>query len=173
MNQLKQLLTCIILTIICSCSTIDIEIETNNGIRQYKNDSLRTAINTLSKVIAINDTCYNCYLYRGFSYKDIFEYDKALNDFNFLIKLDSNEALGYANRASIYYLKNDYESALVDYSKAYYLDSSFILVNPICHMLFATGQKDEACFYYELALNKGDTTFNEEIRIYCKNKNYR
>jgi tetratricopeptide (TPR) repeat protein len=155
-----------------SCSTIDINKEKAIGIRQYENDSLKDAINVLTKVIAINDTCTECFLYRGFAYKDQKQYDKALKDFNLLISIDTNKAIGFANRASIYYLKNDYKSALRDFLKAYHLDSnSNVFFNPISHMLFATGQKDEACIFYEKALTIGDTTFDNSIKVYCDKKN--
>ena len=162
-----------ITSLFVSCSRIDIKKETINGLRQYKNDSLIESIKTFSKVIAANDTCRQCLLYRGFAYKDLNKYESALADFNSLIKID-DKAVGYANRASVYYIKNDYKSALRDFSIAYKLDSSTIFLNPICHMLFANGYKDSACIYYQKASSLGDTTFDSIIKEYCNDKqNYR
>ena len=71
-------------------------------------------------------------------------------------------------------MQNNYKAALQDFLKAYQLDTnSKVLFNPICHMLFATGQKDEACFYYKKSIEVGDTTFDNSIKAYCDEKNNR
>lgn len=159
---------------ICACSSVDINKELTNGIRQYEADGLKQAIVTLTKVISATDTCSKCFLYRGFAFKALNDYDNALKDFNLLINLDTREGVGYANRASIYYIKKDYNNALKDFTKALELDSSSkVLYNPICHMLFVTGQKDKACIYYNKALEVGDTTFDKSIIDYCEKKKYR
>jgi hypothetical protein len=67
-------------------------------------------------------------------------------------------------------LKNDYKSALRDYSAAYKIDSSENLLNPICHMLFANGYKDSACVYYQMLSAKGNTSFDENLKTYCTEK---
>lgn len=169
-----RLISLFILLIFSSCSRIDVKKEKAIGIRQYENDSLNTAIITFTKIISATDTCSECFLYRGFSYKGLEQYDKALQDFEDFIKIDTNEAIGYANRASIYYIQNNYKAALQDFLKAYELDtSSKVLFNPICHMLFATGQKEEACFYYKKSIEVGATPFDDNIKAYCDEKNYR
>ena len=161
----------LIMTIFYCCSTIDIKKEISTGIRQYKNDSLKASITTLTRVIAMTDTCTRCFLYRGFAHKGLEQYADALKDFNSYIRLDTNAAVGYANRASIYYLQNDYPAALKDFMKAYQLNpTSKVFLNPISHMLFATGQQDEACKYYKQALAMGDTTFDVSIITYCAEK---
>ena len=124
----------VIALIFVSCKTVNIDKETAIGIRQYKNDSLSEAITAFSRVISVNDTCRQCLLYRGVAYKDLKQYDKALEDFNNLISIDTSKPVGYANRASVYYLKNDYKSALRDFSTAYKFDSSKTLY-PICYLL--------------------------------------
>jgi tetratricopeptide (TPR) repeat protein len=159
----------LLLTFLYSCSTLDVNEQKSIGIRQYENDSLTEAIVTLSRTISFTDTCSECFLYRGFAYKALKQYDKALQDFDSFIKIDTNEALGYANRASVYYLQNNYKSSLQDYMRAHQLDTNAkVFFNPICHMLFATGQKDEACFYYKKSIEVGDTTFDNSIKVYCE-----
>ena len=82
--------------------------------------------------------------------------------------IEKNNWEGYANRASVYYLMNDYQKSLKDFQKSLELDTSAtIFYNPISHMLFITGEKDEACKYYFKALQLGDTTFNVQIVEYC------
>lgn len=156
-----------------SCSGIDIKKQTAVGLRQYDHDSLQQSITTLSKVIAVTDSCSDCLLYRGFAYKDLKQYNKAIKDFTSMLAIDTgkNKAIGYANRASVYYLQFDYKSALRDFTAAYNADSSEDLLNPICHMLFANGYKDSACIYYQRLSAKGDTTFDESIKTYCAEKN--
>ena len=156
-----------------SCSTIDVKNEITVGVRQFENDSLKESITTLSKVIQVTDTCSQCFLYRGFAYKGLKDYSKSIEDFNSLIKLDPKESVGYANRASIYYMKGNYRAALSDFTMAYKLDSSNIYLNPICHMLFINGFKDSACIYYQKLSALGDTTFDNSIKNYCEVKNNR
>ena len=159
------------IVVFASCNQINIQKETDAGIRQYENDSIVNAINTLSKVISKTDTCYACYLYRGFAYKKLKKYDNAIKDFTSLINLDKNDGVGFANRASVYYQMNDYLNSLRDFQRAFYLDTTqTILYHPISHMLFATGQKDSACYYYFKSIENGDTTFNQEIMNYCSKK---
>ncbi len=140
----------------------------NDGIRLYEADSTKEAVKVLTKVISTNDTCYDAYLYRGFAYKDLKEFQKANNDFEKLIYLKRDDETGYANRASIYYLQSDYLNALKDYQSALVINpNATTLYNPISHMLFVTDSKDEACKYYHMALAIDDSTFNEEIIKYC------
>ena len=168
---MRTLLFLIVVTVPFACTTIDIEKQTAIGLRQYEHDSLSQAISTLSMVIAVNDTCRQCLLVRGFAYKDMKEYGKALEDFDELIRFNETVSIGYANRASVFYLKGDYESALRDFTKAYQIDSSDAYLNPICHMLYINGYKDSACLYYQKLSNLGDTTFDESIKTYCNKKN--
>jgi tetratricopeptide (TPR) repeat protein len=157
-----------------SCRTIDINKQLAVGLRQYEADSLKQSIKTFSEIISSTDTCGKCFLYRGFAYKALNDNFSALKDFNSLIAIDTSQAAGYANRGSVYYMQNDYYSALRDFKKALQLDKSTkVLYNPISHMLFATGQKDEACIYYKKALEFGDTAFDKSIIEYCEMRNCR
>ena len=51
-------------------------------------------------------------------YKKQGDYDRALQDFNAAIFIDSNYADAFANRAEIYQEKRDYPSALKDFDEA-------------------------------------------------------
>lgn len=166
---MRLLLIPILVIASCSPSSVDTTDLKSTGLRQYHNDSLQEAIKTFSIALKSNDTCWDCLLYRGFSYKETEELDKAIADFTSFINIYPNESGGYANRASVYYLKENYESSLTDYRKAYELDSSKIYLNPICHMLYATGKKDSACLIYTKLANLGDTSFDKGLVEYCKN----
>ena len=107
---MKVSLLLISILILNSCTTNNLQKKLNDGIRLYEADSTKEAVKVLTKVISTNDTCYDAYLYRGFAYKDLKEFQKANNDFEKLIYLKRDDETGYANRASIYYLQSDYFS---------------------------------------------------------------
>ena len=137
----------------------------------YEADSLRESIKAFTTAIAGNDSCYDCYLRRGFAYKDLKDYGNAFKDFNKLVSIDRKNPEGFANRASLYYLKNDYVNALKDFQSAFQIDTTqTVFYNPISHMLFATGKKDEACELYLKAKSLGDTAFDKSIVDYCEHK---
>lgn len=168
---MKIIINFFVLFFVISCTQVDVKHEKQKGIRLYKNDSIQESISSLTKVINITDTCSECFLYRGFAYKDLNQYNKAMKDFNSYIKVNPKDEIGYANRASIYYLQKNYPKALIDFQKALELNPKFtIMYNTISHMLFITGKKDEACNYYQKALLVGDTIFNSSIIKYCNNR---
>jgi tetratricopeptide (TPR) repeat protein len=157
-----------------SCIQIDVNKEIARGKRQYEADSLNESITTLTRVIQKVDTCSDCFLFRGFAFKELKKYDKAIKDFNSFIAISKDPHLGYANKGSVYYLENDYSNSLASFQKALELDPGSVkLYNPISHMLFATGKKDEACVYYTMALVNGDSIFDKQIVEYCSEKNNR
>ena len=67
-----------------SCVEINVNKEIVKGKRQYDADSLNQSIETLTRVIQKVDTCSDCFLFRGFAFKDLKEYDKAIKDFTSL-----------------------------------------------------------------------------------------
>lgn len=175
---MKQLTTILLIALssffIFSCGDqveSNFEYETKIGINQFDADSLEAAIETFTKIIDENDTCAECLRYRAFAYKGLKKYDKTLEDQNSFIQLDTAEPVGYANRASVYYMKKDYVKALADFQKALALNpENTSMYNPISHMLFATEQEDRACEYYQKAIAIGDTTFDIKIIDYCNRK---
>ena len=154
--------------LLSQCTRMDTNRELGKGVELYKNGEMRESIQVLSNVLAVNDTCFQAHLYRGFAYKKLKDYDGALKDFNALIGINKKSPAGFANRASVFYQLNDYSKALSDFQAAFQLDTTqTILCNPLCHMLFATGREEEACYYYARCMAQGDTTFNSSIRAYC------
>ena len=159
------------LTACQSLRNLDVETETAKGIRQYEADSLNAAIKTLSRAIKLDETCSDCYMYRGFSYKAREEYNQALNDLNAYINLNETDAIGYANRGSIHYMMQNYDLALDDFQTALVLKPGFYqMYNTVSHMYWATGKKEECCRYYRKALYAGDSTFDKRIIEYCNSR---
>src|SRR4051812_3057600 len=96
-NHWQGLLMSIILSqVLYSCGANTQQLE-EIGIKQYEKDSIEMAINTFDKAIKLNDTCYRCYIYQGFAYKDLKKYNEALNCFYIAISLKPYRAEGYAN----------------------------------------------------------------------------
>lgn len=58
------------------------------------------------------------YAGRGFAYSSKREYDKAIGDFDQVIKFSPDYAEAYRNRASAYLWKSDYDKAIADYGSA-------------------------------------------------------
>src|SRR5664279_478031 len=71
--------------LICSCKRGSTRYDTEIGIVQYKANRLDKAVITFTNVIDRNDTCFECYLYRGLAYKGLEKYDEAVGDFTYLI----------------------------------------------------------------------------------------
>ena len=61
---------------------------------------------------------YSPFNNRGVAYKKQGDYDRALQDFNAALFIDSNYGEAIANRAEIYQAKRDYPSALKDLGEA-------------------------------------------------------
>ncbi|MBE9593113.1 MAG: tetratricopeptide repeat protein, partial [Proteobacteria bacterium] len=61
------------------------------------------------------DVAYNN---RGLAYAELNQYERAIEDYNEAIKLNSNYAEGYSNRGLAYAELNQYESAIEDYNEA-------------------------------------------------------
>jgi hypothetical protein len=41
--------------------------------------------------MSITGSCTDCLLYRGFAYKDLEQYDKAIKDFSLLLEIEKTE----------------------------------------------------------------------------------
>jgi tetratricopeptide (TPR) repeat protein len=157
------------LACVLGCSNdLNVPYTLNTAIRQYYADSTEASLNNFSAVIAATDTSFTAFHYRGLIYKEKEDYEKALADFNEAARLKPTAPFVFANRASVYYMKENYVMALIDYKKALELHPGFAeMYNPIAHMLFATGKKEEVCKYYQKAMEAGFSEFNEEIVKHC------
>jgi tetratricopeptide (TPR) repeat protein len=68
-----------------SCREIDAKKEYFKSLSYYKNGNYDKAIKSFSEIINQTDTCFDCYLHRGFAYRDFNQPGLAQNDFNKLI----------------------------------------------------------------------------------------
>jgi tetratricopeptide (TPR) repeat protein len=86
------------------------------------------------------------------------EYDRALDDFNRAIKIDSGMAYPYLNRAEVWRLKGDYDQVIADATQAIRLDPALNASWTIRGMA-----------YKEIgALNKAREDFNHALSIPVK-----
>lgn len=62
---------------------------------------------------------------RGITYASLGQYDQAIEDFSYAIKLDPQDGLLRYNRANARRDKRDYEGAIAGYTEAIELDSNY------------------------------------------------
>ena len=168
--EMKNSVYIAIILFLTACSHINVEEERTKGITYYENKEYDKAIEVFSKVINQTDSCSDCFLYRGFSYRDIERPEEARADFTRLInsKNDIDKKVGYVNRGGTFYDQRKYELALQDYKQALeYEPQNETILNMVSHMCFATGDKDSGCYYYWESVKIADTEFNPEIPKYC------
>ena len=65
------------------------------------------------------------YSNRGAAYDDLKQYEKAIEDYNKAIELDTNLAHSYYNRGDTYINLQQYEQAIADFDKTIELDQKF------------------------------------------------
>lgn len=65
------------------------------------------------------------YLWRGNTWYSRREYEKAINDYNKTIEINSNCELAFYNRGLAWVAKKEYDKAIVDYTKAISFNSNY------------------------------------------------
>ena len=159
-----------IILLFASCTQVDIIKEFEKGKKHAENNEHLEAIEVFSEIINLTDTCLNCYLERGHSYRAINETGKAREDYNKVIKDGNNTDIevAYVNRGGTYYDELNYDKALLDYKTALKYDpKNGLILNMVSHMYFATDDKEKGCEYYWESIKYMETDFNPEIPVYC------
>ena len=62
---------------------------------------------------------------RGNAYAGKQDYDRAIQDFDQVIRLDPNNAIAFGNRGIVYLIKQDYDRAIQDFDQAIRLDPNY------------------------------------------------
>jgi tetratricopeptide (TPR) repeat protein len=65
------------------------------------------------------------YSTRGVTYNNLELYDKAIEDYNRAIQINSGDAYAYSNRGNTYYYLQQYDEALADHNRALQLNPNF------------------------------------------------
>ncbi len=97
-----------------SCSTTTEAFD--EGITLWKEANASAAIEQFSCVIEANPDNYEAYAYRGTAYRRIYKSQEAIDDFEKLIELDSENPLGFYLLASVYFRQGVYEIAVENYT---------------------------------------------------------
>ncbi|RLG44327.1 MAG: hypothetical protein DRN81_04785 [Thermoproteota archaeon] len=96
---------------------------------------------------------------RGFSFCNLGQYEKAINDFNKAIEIDPSDAVAYTNRGTAYDNLGQYDKAIDDYNKAIEINSRY-----------AEAYNNRGNVYHKLGqYNKAIQDYNKAIEI---NPNY-
>lgn len=116
-------LTILILLIIslCSCATSKGSKERELGKKYYRQADYKNSIKYFSEAIKKNPDYWKLYYYRGLSYQNWGEIDRAIKDFSKVLKLISHKSTLadiYVIRGTLFYQKTEYESSIADFDKA-------------------------------------------------------
>ncbi|MFA5336454.1 MAG: tetratricopeptide repeat protein, partial [Candidatus Omnitrophota bacterium] len=121
---------------------------------------------------------------RAFAFSEKGDIDRAISEYDKLIKEDPHNALAYSNRGYNYFKKGDNESAIRDYYASlelnpysvdawdnigisYYLTERFTLARSAFEMAEQLGSVCYECYYYlsEMCAKDGDA---EKAAIYLE-----
>lgn len=83
------------------------------------------AIDNYNMAIKLNPEDAYAYLFRGYAYDNLKEYDKAIEDYSNAIKLNPEDEVAYRFRGIIYKYLQKYDKAIEDFSKAIKLNSEY------------------------------------------------
>jgi len=132
----------------------------------FKEKNYDCAISNFSEVVKSKPESTYAYFYRGISYNNINEFDKAIVDYSKTIELEPQDAptiaSAYINRGNAYWNQKNYEKALNDYGK-------FIELRPAD----AVGYFNRGLVYnINREYNKAITDFNKAVELDPNKANY-
>jgi lipoprotein NlpI len=94
---------------------------------------------------------------RGLAYYMNRDYDRAINDFDQAIGLQSTLATAFLRRADAHQAKRQYEHALADYETAAQLDANFRVDRARGFVLFYLGRMSQSAETFEQYMKSGPT----------------
>lgn len=101
------------------------------------------------------DELADAYCARGQGWYEARDYAKALEDFSLAVELDAGDrALALSNRGNVYFMRNDYDQAIAEYSRAIGTDRTMTSAYTSRGLAYERkGRKDLAIESYRLALS--------------------
>jgi serine/threonine protein kinase/tetratricopeptide (TPR) repeat protein len=146
---------------VAEVATRAIALPTDTPIPQATRNGYERAIETLSAAIDVHPADTRNYISRAEAYRSIGELDKALADYDMLIKLAPENPTGYLGRAQIEAMHGKYTPAIDSYSHAIALDpSSVVALIGRAESYAAQGDYPRAIDDYDrvIELNPGNIT---------------
>ncbi len=102
-------------------------IHANCGLTFFEKGKINQAIYHFDKAIRIAPYCHDYYMSRAHAYVKAGSYQKAVEDFNMVIRLKPDYAEAYYERGTLYgKFMGQYQSAIEDFSRAINLKPDFI-----------------------------------------------
>ncbi len=130
----------------------------NMAICQFKLKDYEGAVKSLTKVLEIKPGFYNALYYRAYSNYRMKAYDAALEDFAALLRKDPRKSDYYRYRADIYYHRQDWAKAGVEYEKMIQIKPSDSFANYRMGMYLLKMRKaKEALPYFDAAIESKPT----------------
>lgn len=127
-------------------------------------------------IIKMDPMYTSAYLSRGYHYLGKGLYAEAIKDFNMALKLDPSDKLSWNNRGLCKFYLKQYEAAILDYRRSLSIklgdsfdenfDTDKYAYNNMGNAYFALGNIDQACTYWNIAIQKGYQYKKEWKAIY-------
>jgi tetratricopeptide (TPR) repeat protein len=130
------------------------------GIINNAREKYGRALDDFDKAIDLNpgEILYRCYLGRGVSHMNLFEYDQALADFSASIEQNDTVASAFHSRAMVNYELLDYTAAINDFLKTLDLsEGNSALYFNLGMSYYRLGEKEKACPYFNKSCSMGNT----------------
>lgn len=139
------------------------------GQEKHINNDFKGAISDFNKSIKLNPKIAAVYFFRGYSYLELKNYDKASYDFNKTIELDPLITDAYYFRGKIKFILENYEAAIMDYNTVIIQDSKYsdaYYGRAVSYLIL--GNYNKACVDFNEAKLLGDKKANKMIEKYCQ-----
>jgi tetratricopeptide (TPR) repeat protein len=92
------------------------------GIHLYQNSLFQYAAKDFKRAISLQPGLMQAHIFLGNSYKEMGQWEEALNAYNEGIQIDNTHPGLYENRAEVYAEQQEYPKAIADFQKALSLD---------------------------------------------------
>lgn len=118
------LFTLITLFVITACEKSADEYY-DEGLQFDEKQNYKEALNSFTLAINSRPDFAEAYAFRAGSKYSLGDYDRAFEDANKAIQIDSSLSIAYNNRGIIYLERNQLDNAILDFNQALALDSTF------------------------------------------------
>lgn len=173
---MKKIVLSLITIIVTACSSNHMS-HMQKGMIAFKSHDNNEAVEQLSMVYKENPTNEAALFYRGLSYYELGDIDKASSDYSKVIVISKKLLVSsLINRASIYVDKSQFKNAISDYKLALSLDNDNPKIySSLAKVFFKSNNFDLACEFYEKSIasgTKSEVIFTNYALALLKSKKY-